>query len=130
MGAAEFCMYAGQSYSLERIQFGRPLTNTQFYQKKLANMMTDISLGLQRALAVERLVDKAQAASEILSIVKGNNCDQTLALDGDIHGVKGINEEYQIMRYAINLETVNTYESAHDVNALILGRAIIGLAAF
>ena len=133
LGAAEFCMGAARQYGLDRKQFGKPLAQTQLYQLKLANMMTEISLGLQASLRVGRLLDEANAAPEMISIVKRNNCGK--ALDAarwarDMHGGNGIQEDYQIMRHMVNLETVNTYEGTHDVHALILGRAITGLQAF
>ncbi|MDS9467618.1 acyl-CoA dehydrogenase [Paracoccus sp. MBLB3053] len=133
LGAAEFCMHAARQYGLDRQQFGRPLANTQLFQLKLANMMTEISLGLQASLRVGRLMDEAQAAPEMISIVKRNNCGKALEIARiarDMHGGNGIQEDYQIMRHAANLETVNTYEGTHDVHALILGRAITGLQAF
>ncbi|MEO8241452.1 MAG: acyl-CoA dehydrogenase [bacterium] len=133
LGAAEFCMQAARQYGLDRKQFGKPLAQTQLYQLKLANMMTEISLGLQASLRVGRLMDEANAAPEMISIVKRNNCGK--ALDAarwarDMHGGNGIQEDYQIMRHMVNLETVNTYEGTHDVHGLILGRAITGLQAF
>ena len=133
MGAAEFCMHAARQYGLDRKQFGKPLAGTQLYQLKLANMMTEISLGLQASLRVGRLMDEANAAPEMISIIKRNNCGK--ALDAarwarDMHGGNGIQEDFQIMRHMVNLETVNTYEGTHDVHALILGRAITGVQAF
>jgi glutaryl-CoA dehydrogenase len=133
MGAAEFCMSAARQYGLDRKQFGKPLAQTQLFQLKLANMMTEISLGLQASLRVGRLLDDANAAPEMISIVKRNNCGK--ALDAarharDMHGGNGISEDFQVMRHMVNLETVNTYEGTHDVHALILGRAITGLQAF
>jgi glutaryl-CoA dehydrogenase len=133
LGAAEFCMQAARQYGLDRKQFNRPLAQTQLFQLKLANMMTEISLGLQASLRVGRLLDEANAAPEMISIVKRNNCGK--ALDAarharDMHGGNGIQEDFQIMRHMVNLETVNTYEGTHDVHALILGRAITGLQAF
>ncbi|MEY4872831.1 MAG: hypothetical protein RLZZ563_2161, partial [Pseudomonadota bacterium] len=133
MGAAEFCMHAARQYGLDRKQFGKPIAGTQLFQLKLANMMTEISLGLQGSLRVGRLLDEANAAPEMISIVKRNNCGK--ALDAarwarDMHGGNGIQEDFQIMRHMVNLETVNTYEGTHDVHALILGRAITGLPAF
>jgi len=133
MGAAEFCMTAARQYGLDRKQFGKPIAQTQLFQLKLANMMTEISLGLQGSLRVGRLLDEANAAPEMISIVKRNNCGK--ALDAarwarDMHGGNGIQEDFQIMRHMVNLETVNTYEGTHDVHALILGRAITGLQAF
>jgi glutaryl-CoA dehydrogenase len=133
MGAAEFCLHAARQYGLDRKQFGRPLAQTQLYQLKLANMMTEISLGLQAALRVGRLMDEAEAAPEMISIIKRNNCGKALdaaRLARDMHGGNGIQEDFQIMRHMVNLETVNTYEGTHDVHALILGRAITGLQAF
>ncbi len=133
MGAAEFCMQAARQYGLDRKQFGRPLAQTQLYQVKLANMLTEIGLGLQAALRVGRLMDAAQAAPEMISIIKRNNCGKALEaarLARDMHGGNGISEDFQVMRHMMNLETVNTYEGTHDVHALILGRAITGLQAF
>ena len=133
MGAAEFCMEAARQYGLDRKQFGKPLAQTQLFQLKLANMMTEISLGLQASLRVGRLLDDANAAPEMISIVKRNNCGKALdaaRMSRDMHGGNGIQEDYQIMRHMVNLETVNTYEGTHDVHALILGRAITGLQAF
>ncbi len=133
LGAAEFCFHAARQYGLDRHQFKRPLANTQLYQLKLANMMTEITLGLQASLQVGRLMDAAQAAPEMISIVKRNNCGKALdiaRMARDMHGGNGISEEFQVMRHAQNLETVNTYEGTHDVHALILGRAITGLQAF
>ncbi|WP_202391567.1 acyl-CoA dehydrogenase [Pontixanthobacter luteolus] len=133
MGAAEFCMHAARQYGLDRKQFGRPLANTQLYQKKLADMMSDIGLGLQASLQVGRLMDKGEFAPEMISIVKRNNVGKALdiaRMARDMHGGNGISDEYQVIRHMVNLETVNTYEGTHDVHALILGRAITGLAAF
>lgn len=133
MGAAEFCMESARQYGLDRKQFGKPLAQTQLYQLKLANMMTDIALGLQACLQVGRLMDDANAAPEMVSIIKRNNCGKALEAARharDMHGGNGIQEDYQIMRHMVNLETVNTYEGTHDVHALILGRAITGLQAF
>ncbi len=133
MGAAEFCLHAARQYGLDRKQFGRPLAQTQLFQLKLANMMTDIALGVQASLRVGRLLDEANAAPEMISIVKRNNCGKALDIarwSRDMHGGNGIQEGYQIMRHMVNLETVNTYEGTHDVHALILGRAITGLQAF
>ena len=133
MGAAEFCMGAARQYGLDRKQFGKPLAQTQLFQLKLANMMTEISLGLQACLRVGRLMDEAQAAPEMVSIIKRNNCGKALdaaRMARDMHGGNGISEDFQIMRHMVNLETVNTYEGTHDVHALILGRAITGLQAF
>ncbi|WP_112874254.1 acyl-CoA dehydrogenase [Paracoccus endophyticus] len=133
MGAAEFCLHAARQYGLDRHQFRRPLAQTQLFQLKLANMVTEISLGLQASLRVGRLMDEAQAAPEMISIIKRNNCGKALEIARwarDMHGGNGISEEYQVMRHAANLETVNTYEGTHDVHALIIGRAITGLQAF
>ena len=133
LGAAEFCMGAARQYGLDRKQFGKPLAGMQIYQLKLANMMTEIALGLQASLRVGRLLDEANAAPEMISLVKRNNCGKALDVARwarDMHGGNGISEEYQIMRHMVNLETVNTYEGTHDVHALILGRAVTGLQAF
>ncbi len=133
LGAAEFCLHAARQYGLDRRQFGRPLANTQIFQLKLANMATEIALGLQASLRVGRLMDAAQAAPEMISIVKRNNCGKALEIARmarDMHGGNGISEDFQVMRHMANLETVNTYEGTHDVHALILGRAITGLQAF
>lgn len=133
LGAAEFCMHAARQYGLDRHQFGKPLAANQLYQKKLADMMTDIAMGLQASLRVGRLMDEGRLAPDIISIVKRNNVGKALDIARaarDMHGGNGISEEYQVMRHMVNLETVNTYEGAHDVHALILGRAITGIAAF
>ncbi len=133
MGAAEFCWHAARQYGLDRKQFGRPLAQTQLFQKKLADMQTEIALGLQASLQVGRLMDAAQAAPEMISIVKRNNCGKALDIARharDMHGGNGISGEFQVMRHLMNLETVNTYEGTHDVHALILGRAQTGLQAF
>ncbi|XYL30523.1 acyl-CoA dehydrogenase [Bradyrhizobium sp. PMVTL-01] len=133
MGAAEFCWHAARQYGLDRRQFGRPLARTQLFQKKLADMQTEIGLGLHAALRVGRLMDEGLAAPEMISIVKRNNCGKALdiaRLSRDMHGGNGISGEFHVIRHMINLETVNTYEGAHDVHALILGRAQTGLQAF
>ncbi|MBT9386363.1 acyl-CoA dehydrogenase [Pseudooceanicola sp. CBS1P-1] len=133
MGAAEDCWLRAQRYGMERKQFGKPLAGMQLYQKKLADMQTEIALGLQAALRVGRLFDQAKAAPEMVSIIKRNNCGKALEIARmarDMHGGNGIQVEYQVMRHAQNLETVNTYEGTHDVHALILGRAQTGLQAF
>ncbi len=133
MGAAEFCLSAARQYGLDRKQFGKPIAQTQLFQLKLANMLTEISLGLQASLQVGRLLDDANAAPEMISIVKRNNCGKALDIARwarDMHGGNGISEEFQVIRHMVNLETVNTYEGTHDVHALILGRAITGLQAF
>jgi glutaryl-CoA dehydrogenase len=133
MGAAEYCLHAARQYGLDRKQFGKPLAQTQLYQIKLANMMTDVALGLQGALQLGRLMDNANAAPEMISILKRNNCGRALEAARharDMHGGNGISESFGVMRHMINLETVNTYEGTHDVHGLILGRAITGLQAF
>ncbi|RVK95242.1 acyl-CoA dehydrogenase [Sinorhizobium meliloti] len=133
LGAAEFCWHAARQYGLDRKQFNRPLAQTQLFQKKLADMQTEIALGLQGSLRVGRLVDEGRMAPEMISIVKRNNCGKALdiaRMARDMHGGNGISEEYQVMRHMMNLETVNTYEGTHDVHALILGRAQTGLQAF
>jgi glutaryl-CoA dehydrogenase len=133
MGAAEDCLHRARAYALDRKQFGRPLAATQLVQKKLADMQTDIALGLQAALRVGRLFDEGKAAPEMISLIKRNNCGKALDIARaarDIHGGNGISEEYHVMRHAQNLETVNTYEGTHDVHALILGRALTGIQAF
>ena len=133
MGAAEDCLERARSYTLERKQFGRPLAANQLVQKKLADMQTEIALGLAAALRVGRLMDQGQAAPEAISLIKRNNCGKALDIARaarDMHGGNGIQEEYQVMRHLQNLETVNTYEGTHDIHALILGRAQTGLQAF
>ena len=133
MGAAEFCFHAARAYGLERKQFGKPLAANQLYQKKLADMATEIALGLQASLRVGRLMEDGAFAPEMISLVKRNNVGKALEIARaarDMHGGNGISEEYQVIRHMLNLETVNTYEGTHDIHALILGRAITGLAAF
>jgi glutaryl-CoA dehydrogenase len=133
MGAAEACWHAARTYTLDRKQFGKPLAQTQLVQKKLADAMTEISLGLQASLRVGRLMDEGRAAPEMISLVKRNNCGKALEIARaarDMHGGNGIQEDYQVFRHMANLETVNTYEGTHDVHALILGRAITGVQAF
>ena len=133
VGAAEFCWHAARQYGLDRKQFERPLAHTQLFQKKLADMQTEISLALQACLRVGRLMDEGQAAPEMISLIKRNNCGKALDIARvarDMHGGNGISEEFEIMRHMCNLETVNTYEGTHDVHALILGRAQTGLQAF
>ncbi len=133
IGAAEFCYHAARTYGLERQQFGRPLAATQLFQKKLADMATEIALGLQASLRVGRLMDEGRFAPEMISLVKRSNVGKALdiaRMARDMHGGNGISEEYQVIRHMLNLETVNTYEGTHDVHALILGRAITGIAAF
>jgi len=133
LGAAEFCWHAARQYGLDRKQFDKPLAQTQLFQKKLADMQTEIALGLQASLRVGRLMDDANGAPEMISIVKRNNCGKALdiaRLSRDMHGGNGISEDFHVMRHMNNLETVNTYEGTHDVHALILGRAQTGLQAF
>jgi glutaryl-CoA dehydrogenase len=133
MGAAEFCLHASRDYVATRTVFGRPLAARQLIQKKLADMATEIALGLEGALALGRLLDAGAYAPEAISLMKRNNCGKALAIARearDIHGGNGISGEYHVMRHAANLETVNTYEGAHDVHALILGQAITGVSAF
>jgi glutaryl-CoA dehydrogenase len=133
MGAAEFCWHAARQYGLDRHQFKRPLAQTQLFQKKLADMQTEITLGLQAALQVGRLMDDARAAPEMISMIKRNNCGKALDIarhSRDMHGGNGISGEFQVIRHMMNLETVNTYEGTHDIHALILGRAQTGLQAF
>ncbi|HEU0223773.1 MAG TPA: acyl-CoA dehydrogenase [Paracoccaceae bacterium] len=133
MGAAEACWHQARQYGLDRKQFGRPLAQTQLFQKKLADMQTEIALGLQAALRLGRLMDEGRAAPEMISLLKRNNCGKALEIARwarDMHGGNGIQIGYQVMRHAQNLETVNTYEGTHDIHALILGRAQTGLQAF
>ena len=133
LGAAEYCFHAARQYGLDRRQFGTPLAGRQLFQKKLADMETEIALGLQASLRVGRLMDEGRFAPEMVSLVKRNNVGKALDVARaarDMHGGNGISGEYQVMRHLMNLETVNTYEGAHDVHALILGRAITGIAAF
>ncbi len=133
LGAAEFCWHAARQYGLDRKQFNKPLAQTQLFQKKLADMQTEITLGLQASLRVGRLMDEGRAAPEMISMIKRNNVGKALDIarqSRDMHGGNGISEEFQVMRHMINLETVNTYEGTHDVHALILGRAQTGLQAF
>ncbi|AVO36433.1 acyl-CoA dehydrogenase [Pukyongiella litopenaei] len=133
IGAAECCWHAARQYGLDRQQFNRPLAQTQLFQKKLADMQTEIALGLQASLRVGRLMDEAAAAPEMISIIKRNNCGKALdiaRMARDMHGGNGISLEFQVIRHMVNLETVNTYEGTHDVHALILGRAQTGLQAF
>ncbi|AGI67784.1 acyl-CoA dehydrogenase [Octadecabacter antarcticus 307] len=133
MGAAEFCWHAARRYGLDRKQFGKPLAQTQLFQKKLADMQTEITLGLQSALQLGRLMDAGKAAPAMISMMKRNNCGKALDIaraSRDMHGGNGISDEFHIMRHMVNLETVNTYEGTHDVHALILGRAQTGLQAF
>ena len=133
MGAAEFCMHAARDYTMSRQLFGKPLAARQLVQKKLADMQTEIALGYEGALALGRLIDQGAWVPEAISMMKRNNCGKALAIARearDMHGGNGISGEYHVMRHAMNLETVNTYEGAHDVHALILGRAITGENAF
>ncbi|GGY08627.1 acyl-CoA dehydrogenase [Paludibacterium paludis] len=133
MGAAEFCWHAARQYTLDRKQFDRPLAANQLIQLKLANMQTEIALGLQAALQVGRLMDEGRAAPEMISLIKRNNCGKALDIARvarDMHGGNGIADEYHVIRHVMNLEAVNTYEGTHDVHALILGRAQTGIAAF
>ncbi len=133
LGAAEFCWQAARQYTLDRIQFGRPLAATQLVQTKLANMQTEITLGLQAVLQVGRLMDQGTWAPEMVSLIKRNNCGKSLEIARiarDMHGGNGISDEYGVMRHMVNLETVNTYEGTYDVHGLILGRAQTGIQAF
>jgi len=133
MGAAEACYAAARQYTLDRKQFGRPLAATQLVQLKLANMVTEITLGLQASLRVGRRLEANELIPETISLVKRNNCGKALDIARvarDMHGGNGISAEFHVIRHAANLETVNTYEGTHDVHALIMGRAITGLAAF
>jgi glutaryl-CoA dehydrogenase len=133
MGAAEFCWHAARAYTLERKQFGRPLAQMQLVQKKLADMATEIALGLQGALRLGRLFDEGRAPAELISLMKRNNCGKALDIARvarDMHGGNGISDEYGVIRHVMNLEAVNTYEGTHDIHALILGRAQTGLQAF
>jgi len=133
LGAAEFCFAAARQYTLDRKQFGRPLASNQLIQLKLANMATEIALGLQAALRVGRRIEAGELVPETISLLKRNNCGKALEIartSRDMHGGNGISAEFQVMRHAANLEAVNTYEGTHDVHALILGRAITGIAAF
>ncbi len=133
MGAAEDCWHRARTYTMERKQFGRPLAQTQLIQKKLADMQTEIALGLQACLRLGRMMDSDQASGELISLVKRNNCGKALAIARearDMHGGNGISDEYGVIRHMINLESVNTYEGTHDIHALVLGRAQTGLQAF
>ena len=133
LGAAEFCWHAARQYTLDRTQFGRPLAANQLIQKKLADMQTEIALGLQGCLRLGRLKDEGKAAPEITSIMKRNSCGKALdiaRMARDMHGGNGIVDEFHVIRHVLNLETVNTYEGTHDVHALILGRAQTGISAF
>jgi glutaryl-CoA dehydrogenase len=133
MGAAEFCWHTARQYTMDRKQFGRPLAANQLIQKKLADMQTEITLGLQAALRVGRMKDEHQNVIEITSLIKRNNCGKSLdiaRLARDMMGGNGISDEFGVARHLVNLEVVNTYEGTHDVHALILGRAQTGIAAF
>ena len=133
LGAAEDCWHRARQYTMDRVQFGRPLAQNQLIQKKLADMQTEISLGLQGCLRVGRLMDEGKAVPEMISLIKRNSCGKALdvaRMARDMHGGNGIHDEYHVIRHMINLETVNTYEGTHDVHALILGRAQTGLQAF
>jgi len=133
MGAAEFCWHAARDYTLERKQFGRPLAATQLVQLKLADMQTEITLGLQSALRLGRLMDEGRATPEMISLMKRNNCGKSLNIARvarDMHGGNGVSDEYHVIRHMMNLEAVNTYEGTHDIHALILGRAQTGIQAF
>ena len=133
LGAAEFCWHAARDYTLERTQFGRPLAANQLIQKKLADMQTEISIGLQACLRAGRLFDEGRLAPEAISLIKRNSCGKAIEIARaarDMHGGNGISDEFPVMRHMIDLETVNTYEGTHDVHALILGRAQTGLQAF
>ena len=133
MGAAEFCWHAARQYTLDRKQFGRPLAANQLIQKKLADMQTEITLGLHGALRLGRLMDEGKAAPPAISLMKRNNCGKALAIARearDMHGGNGVSDEYHVIRHVLNLEAVNTYEGTHDVHALIMGRAMTGIQAF
>ena len=133
LGAAEFCWHAARQYTLDRPQFGRPLAANQIIQLKLANMMTEITLGLQSVLRVGRLIDEEKSTPEMISLVKRNSCGKALEIARharDMHGGNGISDEYHVIRHVMNLESVNTYEGTHDIHALILGRAQTGIQAF
>jgi glutaryl-CoA dehydrogenase len=133
LGAAEFCWHAARQYTLDRMQFGKPLAANQLIQKKLADMQTEITLGLQSVLRVGRLLDEGRATPEMISLVKRNSCGKSLDIARvarDMHGGNGVSDEYHVIRHVMNLEAVNTYEGTHDIHALILGRAQTGIAAF
>jgi len=133
MGAAEFCWKQARNHTLERKQFGRPLAANQLIQKKLADMQTEIAIGLQACLRVGRLKDQGHAQPEMISLIKRNNCGKALDIARvarDMHGANGVSDEYHVIRHVMNLEAVNTYEGTHDVHALILGRAMTGIQAF
>ena len=133
MGAAEFCLSAAYEYSMERKQFGKPIAATQLVQTKLADMQTEITLGLQSVLRVGRLIDENKMKPEMISLVKRNNCQKALSIareSRDIHGGNGISDEYHVIRHCMNLEAVNTYEGTESIHGLILGKALTGYSAF
>ena len=133
LGAAEFCWKQTRQYTLDRLQFGRPLASNQLIQKKLADMQTEIALGMQGVLQMGRLMDNEKCSPELISLMKRNNCGKALEIARaarDMHGANGISDEFHVMRHMMNLETVNTYEGTHDIHALILGRAQTGIQAF
>lgn len=133
LGSAEFCWHAAREYTLDRKQFGRPLAANQLVQKKLADMQTEISLGLQSCLRVGQLMDEGRFAPEMVSMIKRNSCGKAIEIARvarDMHGGNGISDEFHVIRHMLNLEAVNTYEGTHDVHALILGRAQTGIQAF
>ena len=133
LGAAEYCWLQARQYTMDRTQFGRPLAANQLIQKKLADMQTEITLGLQSVLQMGRLMDEGKCAPELISLMKRNNCGKSLdiaRISRDMHGGNGISDEFHVIRHVMNLETVNTYEGTHDVHALILGRAQTGFQAF
>ncbi len=133
LGAAEFCWHAARNYTLERKQFGRPLAANQLIQKKLADMQTEITIGLQTCLRLGRLMDEGRAAPEAISLAKRNSCGKALdiaRMARDMHGGNGVADEFHVIRHLMNLEAVNTYEGTHDIHALILGRAQTGIQAF
>jgi glutaryl-CoA dehydrogenase len=133
LGAAEFCWHAARNYTVDRKQFGKPLAANQLIQLKLANMQTEITLGLHAVLRLSRLLDEGRSTPEMVSLLKRNSCGKALEIARtarDMHGGNGISDEFHVIRHAMNLEAVNTYEGTHDIHALILGRAQTGLAAF
>ena len=133
IGSAEFCWHTARAYTLERVQFGRPLASNQLVQKKLADMQTEITLGLSACVRLGRLVDSGRVFPEAISLLKRNNCGKALDIARvarDLHGANGISDEYHVIRHLLNLEAVNTYEGTHDIHALILGRAQTGIQAF
>jgi glutaryl-CoA dehydrogenase len=133
LGAAEFCWHAARNYTLDRKQFGRPLAANQLVQLKLANMQTEITIGLHAVLRLSRLMDEGRAAPEMVSLLKRNNCGKSLDIARvarDMHGGNGVSDEFHVIRHVMNLEAVNTYEGTHDIHALILGKAQTGIQAF